>query len=63
MEIGVQNNWLTVNEIDESDWYNRYIHSLYFAFITASTVGFGDISPTTNKERIYIIIFTLIACA
>ena len=27
-----------------------------------STVGFGDISPQSVKERIYIIVITLLSC-
>ena len=27
------------------------------------TVGYGDITPVTNKEKIFIIFITLISCA
>ncbi len=40
----------------------RYISSIYFAFITMITVGYGDISPVNNNEKIYTIIITLISC-
>lgn len=36
--------------------------SLYFAFITMITVGYGDITPITDIERAYVIFFTLITC-
>ncbi len=26
------------------------------------TIGYGDITPTTNAEKIYIIVFAFIAC-
>lgn len=33
--------------------------SLYFSVITISTVGYGDFSPVTSIEMIFVIIFTL----
>ena len=39
-----------------------YINALYFAFITCSTVGYGDISPQTTTERIYGIFMTIVSC-
>ena len=45
-----------------TDWYDRYITSVYFAFITMITVGYGDISPVHRNEKIYTIIITLISC-
>jgi len=39
-----------------------YINALYFCVITCTTVGYGDISPQTTKERLYGIIMALISC-
>jgi hypothetical protein len=34
--------------------------SLYFGFITATTVGYGDMTPTTGGSKIYAIILAMI---
>lgn len=36
--------------------------SFYFILITISTVGYGDISPVNNIERMLIIIITIFSC-
>lgn len=32
------------------------MYALYFAFTTMTTVGYGDITPTTNVETLFVII-------
>ncbi|KRX08536.1 Cyclic nucleotide-binding protein [Pseudocohnilembus persalinus] len=59
---GVDNNWLTMTGIENTDWKIRYVESIYFAIVTAVTVGYGDIHPVSQQEKLFVIVFTLISC-
>ena len=37
----------------------RYLTSLYFTLSSITSVGFGNVAPTTNNERIFSIIVML----
>ena len=39
------------------DW--TIIESFYFCIVTLTTVGYGDLSPTTDATRIFTIIYIL----
>ena len=55
-------SWLISEKIAGSSWKIKYISSLYFALVTMITVGYGDISPSTLRERIFVIVFMVFAC-
>ncbi|XP_054168573.1 potassium voltage-gated channel subfamily H member 7-like [Oppia nitens] len=38
---------------------SRYITALYFTFSSLTSVGFGNVSPTTNTEKIFCILVML----
>jgi len=40
----------------ENDWTTEYVNSLYWAATTATTVGYGDISPVSTGEKVFGII-------
>jgi hyperpolarization activated cyclic nucleotide-gated potassium channel 2 len=54
--------WLTISEIHDASNFDKYIISLYWAFTTMTTVGYGDVSPYTMSEKIYAMFSMLIAC-
>ena len=45
-------------------WYfqSRYCTSLYFCFTGLISVGFGNVAPNTDNEKIFSIILMLVGC-
>ncbi|KAH0478966.1 MAG: hypothetical protein KVP17_001390 [Porospora cf. gigantea B] len=42
-----------------SDWSNSFMEWIYFAIVTLSTVGYGDMSPQTGQGRVLCSIFII----
>jgi len=41
---------------------SKYITALYFTFTTLTSIGFGNIAPHTNAEKIFAIFAMLLGC-
>lgn len=52
--------WMFRFEFDTQDTIANYVASLYWAFSTLTTVGYGDISARTPQEQIYSMIMMLL---
>lgn len=48
--------WYKVVGIAEDDRASQYATAFYWAFTTITTVGYGDITPTNDAERIYAMV-------
>lgn len=48
--------WLTVSHNDLADPVDDMINAMYWAVTTLTTVGYGDLTPETNKEKIYTMV-------
>lgn len=57
-----QRTWLKNKEIYKTSWHQIYIDAYYFTTVTMITVGYGDIIPASEEEKIVCIIFMLFSC-
>ena len=59
----VVTTWLTVynygSGVDADVWV-QYLEAIYWALMTLTTVGYGDIFPTNNVERLYTLLVLLV---
>ena len=54
--------WVVAAKITDSSTFDKYVTSLYWAFTTMTTVGYGDITPFTMNEKIFAILTMILAC-
>ena len=53
---------LCLQSLGESD-FNNNVDAVYFVAISATTVGYGDMSPKTDKGKIFVMAFILTGVA
>jgi CRP-like cAMP-binding protein len=53
--------WTSSNGLADAPLETKYITSLYWAMMTATTVGYGDISITNNYEKVYATLIMILS--
>nr|AAA95997.1 K+ channel [Paramecium tetraurelia]AAL27464.1 K+-channel Pak2 [Paramecium tetraurelia] len=48
-------SWIKAQNIENEQWFNQYLHSLYWSIITMTTIGYGDITPQNLRERVFAV--------
>ena len=61
MADGVTDTWVQVNGLENSPWLDQYINAMYWGSVTTLTIGYGDIHPTTEVEKAYVILVALMS--
>jgi len=56
-------NWIRENGLEDSGLLVNYIASLYWATVTCTTVGYGDILPTNNYELVWAMVIIVFGVA
>lgn len=61
-ELSRQTRQPYINDTGGPTIRSRYITALYFTFSSLTSVGFGNVSPNTNSEKVFSICVMLIGC-
>ena len=57
-----QKSWLITQNIEQGSKFEQYVLAFYFAIITMGTIGYGDVTPHSNIEKIYVIFVVFVSC-
>lgn len=52
-------SWVTRNDLLDADYFTKYVTSYYWGFQTFTTVGYGEIYPVTELERVFAIFYMI----
>lgn len=52
-------SWLMMSYLNENDLTSSFVTWFYYYMVTATTVGYGDLSPSTDQGRLLTSLFVL----
>jgi len=52
----------SVNQTSAPSLRSRYVTSLYFTLSTITSIGFGNVSATTDYEKMFTICMMILGC-
>ncbi|KAL4467945.1 hypothetical protein ABPG72_022859 [Tetrahymena utriculariae] len=55
-----EQNCIILSNIQNKSTQEQYIFSLYFIMVTMVTIGYGDIYPVNQYEKVYVIVISLV---
>ena len=50
--------WMKEESLTDAPHWRQYIVAIYFAIMTLTTVGYGDVNPTNDEEYIVVVSVT-----
>lgn len=51
---------MTENNLQFESENIKYLNSLYYIIVTIATIGYGDIHPVSNTEKLFLIFIAFI---
>ena len=61
--LGLYDTWLSGNGLLDENFFIQYLAAFYWATVTATTVGYGDILPTNYAELVWAMIIIIFGVA
>lgn len=56
-------SWVVVAGLESLDVGSQYLRSVYWGFVTTTTVGFGDITPSRNAEYLFTLVVMIVGAS